>query len=250
MYGIGQYLFDPIDGGRSGQHKHIHGLPLVIIPVSDISQLRLGRCPVIGSDMAGAVDDLCHRGIHIVGMISDESAHCIRSFADPGAAIQQLGGLGEFTAVAVEDGLPVTVLRKRGAPSRIDITADGNLLDRITYTVTDGTLTVATSAPIALSPGARIKVVLPFLDAIAARGGSVVAVEDVDAGPFEAVASGGANLRVAGFASEVRVTASGGVASIDHLRRLADLGVEGTIVGRAIYEGAVDLAEAVAELWG
>ena len=48
----------------------------------------------------------------------------------------------------------------------------------------------------------------------------------------------------------VRVIASGGVASIDHLRRLADLGVEGTIVGRAIYEGAVDLAEAVAELGG
>ncbi|MCH8200078.1 MAG: 1-(5-phosphoribosyl)-5-((5-phosphoribosylamino)methylideneamino)imidazole-4-carboxamide isomerase, partial [Chloroflexi bacterium] len=33
-------------------------------------------------------------------------------------------------------------------------------------------------------------------------------------------------------------------------RRLAGLGVEGTIVGRAVYEGTVDLAEAVAELGG
>ena len=148
-----------------------------------------------------------------------------------------LSGLGEFTAVAVEGGLPVTVLRKRGAPSRIDVTADGNLLDRITYTVTDGTLTVATSAPIALSPGAHIKVVLPFLDAITAREGSVVTVEDVDAGPFEAVASGGASLRVEGFASEVRVTASGG-ATLD-LEGLAaavvrlDVGGGSTVVVRA-----------------
>ena len=48
----------------------------------------------------------------------------------------------------------------------------------------------------------------------------------------------------------VRVIASGGVAELDHLRRLAALGVEGAIVGRAIYEGTVDLAEAVAELGG
>ncbi len=48
----------------------------------------------------------------------------------------------------------------------------------------------------------------------------------------------------------VRVIASGGVAKLDHLRRLAALGVEGAIVGRAIYEGAVDLAEAVGELGG
>ncbi len=48
----------------------------------------------------------------------------------------------------------------------------------------------------------------------------------------------------------VRVIASGGVGELDHLRRLAALGVEGAIVGRAIYEGAVDLAEAVEELGG
>ncbi len=49
---------------------------------------------------------------------------------------------------------------------------------------------------------------------------------------------------------DVRVIASGGVAELDHLRRLAALGVEGAIVGRAVYEGALDLAEAVAELGG
>ncbi len=148
-----------------------------------------------------------------------------------------LGGLGEFAAVEVEGGLPVTVLRKRGAPSRIDVTADDNLLDRITYTVTDGTLTIATSAPIALSPEARIKVVLPFLDAIATRGGSTVTVEDLDAGPLEAVASDGDSLRVEGFASEVRVTAWGGatldLAALEAAVVRLDIGGGSTVVARA-----------------
>ena len=42
------------------------------------------------------------------------------------------------------------------------------------------------------------------------------------------------------------VLASGGVATVAHLQRLALLGVEGAILGRALYEGAVDLREAIA----
>lgn len=40
--------------------------------------------------------------------------------------------------------------------------------------------------------------------------------------------------------------ASGGVASVDHLRRLAEIGVEGTIVGSALYTGKLDLKAAIA----
>ncbi len=42
------------------------------------------------------------------------------------------------------------------------------------------------------------------------------------------------------------VLASGGVASIEHIKELLPTGVEGVIVGRALYTGAVDLAEAAA----
>lgn len=42
------------------------------------------------------------------------------------------------------------------------------------------------------------------------------------------------------------VIASGGVASLDQIRRLQALGAEAAIVGRALYEGAFDLEEAVA----
>ena len=41
------------------------------------------------------------------------------------------------------------------------------------------------------------------------------------------------------------VIASGGGGTIDHLLRLTEAGVEGVIVGQALYTGAVDLAEAL-----
>ncbi|HVC32447.1 MAG TPA: 1-(5-phosphoribosyl)-5-[(5-phosphoribosylamino)methylideneamino]imidazole-4-carboxamide isomerase [Chloroflexota bacterium] len=44
----------------------------------------------------------------------------------------------------------------------------------------------------------------------------------------------------------VPVIASGGVATVEHLRRLQAVGVEGVIVGRALYTGAVRLADALA----
>ena len=42
--------------------------------------------------------------------------------------------------------------------------------------------------------------------------------------------------------------ASGGVSSIDDLRSIATLGIEGAIVGKALYTGDVDLAAAIREL--
>ena len=43
----------------------------------------------------------------------------------------------------------------------------------------------------------------------------------------------------------VPIVASGGVRSLDDLRRLAAAGCEGAIVGRALYEGSIDLTEAL-----
>ena len=45
-----------------------------------------------------------------------------------------------------------------------------------------------------------------------------------------------------------RIIYSGGVSTIGHLRRLATTGVEGAIVGRALYTGDIDLAEALAAI--
>jgi phosphoribosylformimino-5-aminoimidazole carboxamide ribotide isomerase len=42
------------------------------------------------------------------------------------------------------------------------------------------------------------------------------------------------------------IIASGGIADIDHLRHLAQLGVEGAIVGKALYTGSISLPAAIA----
>lgn len=47
-------------------------------------------------------------------------------------------------------------------------------------------------------------------------------------------------------AASVPVIASGGVTSPEDVRRLARLGVAGCIIGRALYEGTLSLAEAIA----
>ncbi|MBW3649227.1 MAG: 1-(5-phosphoribosyl)-5-[(5-phosphoribosylamino)methylideneamino] imidazole-4-carboxamide isomerase [Actinobacteria bacterium] len=47
-------------------------------------------------------------------------------------------------------------------------------------------------------------------------------------------------------ATSVPVIASGGIGSLDDLRALADAGAAGAIVGKAIYEGAFTVEEAVA----
>lgn len=49
-------------------------------------------------------------------------------------------------------------------------------------------------------------------------------------------------------ASNSALIASGGVSSLEDLRELAKLGVEGAIVGKAIYTGDVDLAQAISEI--
>lgn len=58
------------------------------------------------------------------------------------------------------------------------------------------------------------------------------------------VAATGALVRPGGPA----IIASGGISAIDHLRRLAAVGVEGAIVGRALYTGDLSLHEALAAL--
>ena len=58
-------------------------------------------------------------------------------------------------------------------------------------------------------------------------------------------------LRQMALASPVPVIASGGIGELSHLLSLlsiAPLGVEGVIVGRALYDGRVDLGEALAAI--
>jgi phosphoribosylformimino-5-aminoimidazole carboxamide ribotide isomerase len=50
--------------------------------------------------------------------------------------------------------------------------------------------------------------------------------------------------------TELPIIASGGISSVAQLKRLAQIGVEGAIVGRALYTGGVDLKEALRSAGG
>ncbi len=57
----------------------------------------------------------------------------------------------------------------------------------------------------------------------------------------------GANLELYAELSKkftVDITASGGVSSLDDVKKLADMGIYGAIIGKAYYTGAIDLREA------
>lgn len=65
------------------------------------------------------------------------------------------------------------------------------------------------------------------------------------AGPnFDAIAA--LLAEVNSLPSPVQVIASGGVSELEDIRRLAALGVEGAIIGKALYTGAIDLQQAIA----
>ncbi len=49
--------------------------------------------------------------------------------------------------------------------------------------------------------------------------------------------------RILGEVENIKLIASGGVSSIDDLFRLRDLGLDGAIIGKAIYEGKINLLE-------
>ena len=76
----------------------------------------------------------------------------------------------------------------------------------------------------------------------ASRGSST----PTSSGDGTLTAPNSAALRRLIAAVPIPIIASGGVAEVQQLAELAATGVEAAIVGRALYDGAVDLAAAIA----
>jgi phosphoribosylformimino-5-aminoimidazole carboxamide ribotide isomerase len=53
-----------------------------------------------------------------------------------------------------------------------------------------------------------------------------------------------------GAGVNVPVIVAGGISRLEHLQRLKELGVEGAIIGKALYTGDIDLQEAVINFGG
>ena len=199
-----------------------------------------------------------------------DGAPCIHVVDLDGAREGRRTQADEVRAVAAAVGVPIQV--GGGLRSHADVAealADG--AERValgTAAIKDPALV---AAALAAHGAERVVVGIDARDGVAAAEGwtesGVVAATDLlermaDLGVrrfiYTDIARDGAltspNFAAAGDMIEraaargARVIASGGVADVAHLRRLAELGAEGAIVGSALYRGAVDLASAVAEL--
>ena len=129
---------------------------------------------------------------------------------------------------AVEDPALVQQLCRCWGPERVVVAVDAREGRVATRGWTEDTSVDATELVkemVALGPRR-------FLYTDISRDGTMTAPN------FDAVAAMVENTGMA-------IIASGGVASLDDLRRLAQTGAEAAIVGRALYEGSVNLAEAI-----
>ncbi len=131
------------------------------------------------------------------------------------------------TRAAIDAGLVARLLARHG-PDRLAVgidARDGRVAARASTTVVD--LTPVELARRVQALGARTAI---YTDA--ARDGTLTG-PDLDGA--QAIAALGLDVIV-----------SGGVASLDDLRRAADAGLAGAIVGRALHEGRFTLAQALA----
>jgi phosphoribosylformimino-5-aminoimidazole carboxamide ribotide isomerase len=85
--------------------------------------------------------------------------------------------------------------------------------------------------------------VVAFCERLATMGAGRVIYTDVGR---DGLLGGPDVERTRALARVVCVIGSGGVSSVEHLRALADAGAEGAIVGTALYEGRLKLADALA----
>lgn len=85
--------------------------------------------------------------------------------------------------------------------------------------------------------------VIDFIGAYAARGVQYVLCTDIERDGMMAGPAVDLYARIRAEFPELKLIASGGVSSLEDIRRLNDLGVYAVVVGKAIYEGRVRLKE-------
>lgn len=241
--------------------------PAIDLVAGDVVRLRQGvrsEMDVYSSDPVAQAEAFAADGAEWVHMVD-----LSRAFGeDEGACEANMDAIR-----AVCERVPVHVDAGGGVRSLADVE---RLLDA-------GVSRVSIGTPLVRDPGFAAEAVARFGDAmaadVAAKGGAVrvdgwrdEAPVSLDALLSSVVGMGFSHLvytdvsrdgmqtgvdpeayRAVASACGFPVTASGGVTTVEDVRRLAALGdgvVEGVICGRALYEGTLDLAEALAAAGG
>lgn len=85
--------------------------------------------------------------------------------------------------------------------------------------------------------------ILPFIKSYEAKGVKYVICTDIAKDGMLEGPSFDLYRRILNESKDIKLIASGGVTSIDDINQLENLGCEGTIVGKAIYEGHIKLRD-------
>jgi hypothetical protein len=160
-----------------------------------------------------------------------------------GPLVDEMREVESFTAIEAGGGihLEVTV----GAAQSVRLEAQENILDILLTDIEGGTLVIGSSDSYSTSRQITATISMESLDGLELSGGAVGEVQGVDADALDLTVSGGAQLTVAGVASELRLDDTGGAQA--HLGGLqvgdariacsggatAELNVSGTLRGEA-----------------
>ncbi len=87
------------------------------------------------------------------------------------------------------------------------------------------------------------KEVIPFIQAYQKEGISYVICTDISKDGMLQGPSFDLYKRILAETDDIKLIASGGISTFDELPKLADLGCEGTIIGKAIYENRISLKQ-------
>jgi len=85
--------------------------------------------------------------------------------------------------------------------------------------------------------------ILPFLTDYFARGVRQVFVTDISKDGLLRGTSNALYAKITAQLPDLKLIASGGVSSLEDIRKLDEIGCAGAIVGKAIYEGKIKLSE-------
>lgn len=85
--------------------------------------------------------------------------------------------------------------------------------------------------------------VIPFIDSYHSKGISYVICTDISKDGMLEGPSFTLYQRILQQTPNIKLIASGGISTIDELPRLAEMGCEGVIIGKAIYENRIGLKE-------
>jgi hypothetical protein len=149
-----------------------------------------------------------HPALAAVLLLSALLAGCVQG---AGPVTSEIREIRPFSSIEVGAGIHLEV--QIGAPDRLEVHAQSNILPAIATDVSGSMLTIDAREDFMASEPVTVTVVMPALDAISMNGGAQARIAGIDAAALELTVKGGSQLAIVGNADVVALTVDGGSAA-------------------------------------